>query len=163
MNAVIFHPPHPNRYYQTQCCTSDAPVCDGCGQHSGVQRSQLERLFAHQKLPALLTGSWGVDEERVADAEGGTAVFASPPNVSSCICPCCTRTVFVGQPFNVWFSMPPDQNRSIQTGYVPRGCPEPERLLSIIPKPLTDHVCQPGPIHGLAMRTAAWARTQLRA
>ena len=58
VNAVIFHPPHPNRYYQTQCCTSDAPVCDGCGQHSGVQRSQLERLF-HQKLPALLTGSWG--------------------------------------------------------------------------------------------------------
>ena len=163
VNAVIFHPPHPNRYYQTQCCTTDAPVCDGCGQHSGVQRSQLERLFAHQKLPALLTGSWGVDEERLADAEGGTAVFASPPNVSSCICPCCTRTVFVGQPFNVWFSMPPDQNRSIQTGYVPRGCPEPERLLSIIPKPLTDHVCQPGPVHGLAMRTAAWARTQLRA
>ena len=35
--------------------------------------------------------------------------------------------------------------------------------LAIIPKPLTDHVCQPGPIHGLAMRTAAWARTQLRA
>ena len=42
-------------------------MCDGCGQHSGVQRSQLERLFAHQKLPALLTGSWGVDEERLAD------------------------------------------------------------------------------------------------
>ena len=70
VNAVIFYPPHPNRYYQTQCCTSDAPVCDSCGQHNGVQRSQLERLFSHQKLPALLTGSWE-STRRLADGEGG--------------------------------------------------------------------------------------------
>ena len=170
VTAVIFHPPHPNSYFADQCCTSNSSatsVCDGCSMYHRLQRSQIELLLARRRLPGLLTASWGVDDEgNVHGVRCGkkcerltrtplaaTDFFPSPAN-ATCNCPCCTAGVAEDGTKESAYGVPSsNQARAAQ------AC---GARLSIIPRPMYSHVCQPGPVRPLAVRTAAWVREKAR-
>ena len=170
VTAVIFHPPHPNSYFADQCCTSNSSAtsaCDGCSMYHAIAtlaarapaRTPAAARAAHRELGRRRRRK----RPRSALRQEVRAVDADPARSDRLFrlrrTPRATARAARLASLKTALRNPPTACRLRIQARAAQAC---GARLSIIPRPMYSHVCQPGPVRPLAVRTAAWVREKAR-